>query len=378
MKHTDLSTKRIAIVCDWLTNQGGAEHVVWELHQALPTAPIYTSVYNAEKLPQFGRIDVRTSFMQHLPFAKTRHQLYLLAYPYAFEQFDLDEYDIVISSSHSVAKGVITKPETVHICYCHCPMRYAWDGSQRYIAQSSFPWIVKKTFIPHAMRRMRIWDRLSADRVDYFLANSSHTARRIKKYYERKSDVVYPPVYTEKFHISKNVEDYFLAVGRLIPYKRFDLLVETFNDLGLPLLIVGTGPELSKLRSMAKNNIEFVGFVSDMELSDLYAECQALVFPQEEDFGIIPIEAMASGRPVIAYGRGGALETIVDGETGVLFHEQTKESLMTAIKKFHPKKFSARAIKNHAEQFNASRFREQMVKRVSECYEEWQRTLQKL
>lgn len=378
MKRVDLSTKRIAIVADWLTNQGGAEHVVYELHRAFPSAPIFTSVYDHRKLPQFADAQVRTSFVQRLPWAKTKHQLYLLAYPSAFESFDLDEYDVVVSSAHACAKGVITKPSTVHVSYCHSPMRYAWDGSQRYIAESGFPWVLRQTVIPYAMRRMRLWDRLSADRVDYFVANSAHVAKRIRKYYERESEVIHPPVYTERFYVSKNVEDYYLAVGRLIPYKRFDLLVAAFNELGLPLKIVGTGPEYARLRRMANDNVEFTGFVSDSELSDLYAECTAFVFPQEEDFGIAPVEAMASGRPVIAYGRGGGAETVVDGETGILFAEQSVECLVRAVESFNPKKFSSRAIKNHAEQFNAARFRERMLEHVSFAYTDWQRTLANL
>jgi glycosyltransferase involved in cell wall biosynthesis len=378
MGKIDLSTLKIAIVCDWLTNQGGAEHVVWTMHEMFPSAPIYTSIYNKEKLPQFKDADVRTSFLQKRPFAKTHHQWFLNAMPRAFEEFDLKEYDIVLSSAHSCAKGVITKPETVHMSYCHTPMRYAWDESHEYINKSPFPGFLKQWYIPHAIKKIRLWDRLAADRVEYFIANSKYIQKRIKKYYERDSTVIYPPVETGRFSISPEIGDYFLAVGRLIQYKRFDLIVETFNQLGLPLKIVGEGPEYKKLKSIAKSNIEFLGFVSEEELPKLYSQAQALIFPQREDFGIVPVESMASGRPVIAFQEGGAKETVIDGMTGIFFEEQTIESLSNAIQQFQHTTFVPEKIRQHALQFDTARFKREMMFFIQQKYQEWQNILDTL
>lgn len=378
MDKQDISGLKIAIVCDWLTNQGGAEQVVWTLHEMFPEAPIFTSIYNKSKLPQFAKADVRTSFLQRWPFAKNHHQWFLNLMPIAFEEFDLSNYDIVLSSSHSCAKGVITKPETVHICYCHTPMRYAWDESHDYINKSSFPRFLKKWYIPRSMKKIRLWDRLAADRVEYFVANSRHIQKRIKKYYERDSTVIYPPVLTANFSISPTVEDYFLAVGRLIQYKRFDLIIEAFNKLGLPLQIVGDGPEYKKLKANAKPNITFVGFVPNEELSKIAAKSQALIFPQEEDFGIVPVESMASGRPVIAYHGGGATETVVDEYTGIFFEQQTPDHLMKAVKKFEKIKWHPEKIRQHAIQFDVSRFKREMKFFIESKYEEWQQILNHL
>jgi len=350
---------KVAIVADWLTNFAGAEKVILTLHHHFPDAPIYTTIYNSKKMPGFEEADIRTSFLQHWPFAKKKHQLFLKWMPLAVESFDLSEYDIVISSSHSCAKGIITKPETLHICYCHTPMRYAWDDCHNYIRNSNLPWLVKK-MVPFMMQKIRLWDRLAADRVDHFIANSSFVAERIQKYYGRESEVINPPVDTENFHISEKPEEYFLAVGRLIPYKKFDLLVETFNQLGLPLKIVGTGPEEKKLRQIAKENIELLGHISNEELRKTYANCKAFLFPQIEDFGIVPIEAMASGRPVIALKKGGALDSIQEGVTGIFFEEQTPESLTEAIKKLEKTTFDPQKIRQHAQEFNSQRFLEKL------------------
>lgn len=367
--------KKVAIVCDWLTNQGGAEHVVYTLHTMFPDAPIYTSIYTPEKMPQFLSAQIHTSFIQRFPFSKKKHQLFLNFMPLAFEEFDLNRFDIVISSCHSCAKGVITRPETVHICYCHTPMRYLWDESQAYIRTSPFPGIFKWWYIPHSIKKLRLWDRLAADRVDYYIANSRHVAQRIKKYYERESTVIYPPVETSLFSVSSNRQDYFLAVGRLIRYKRFDLIVETFNRLGLPLKIVGEGPSYKELKQMAGRNIEFLGYVSDDEKARLYAEAQAFIFPQIEDFGITPVESMASGLPVIALGQGGALETVVDKKTGILFEEQTVESLAGAVETFQKTKFSPLKIREHAAQFDTANFKNSMYEYIESSYHAWQQTM---
>ncbi len=357
--------KKIAIVCDWLTNFAGAERIILALHELFPYAPIYTSIYNPAKCKGFEKADIRTSFIQYLPFAKNHHQFYLNLMPYAFENFDLSEYDIVISSSHSCAKGVITKPETVHISYCHSPMRYAWDDCHKYIKEYRMPWPIS-SFIPYMMTKIRIWDRASSDRVDQFVANSEYVAKRIKKYYQRDSKVIYPFVDLDKFKIkAKEIKDgYFLALGRLIPYKKFDLLVDTFNENGLPLKIIGTGKDFAKLKKMAKENIEFLAYVSDKELQKYYSEANALLFPQVEDFGITPLEAMACGTPVIAYNKGGALETVTN-DSGVFFEMQTVDSLQNAINIFLKKDFCPHTVAHQASKFSKKIFEKKILELVN-------------
>jgi len=256
-----LMKAKVALVFDWMTTNGGAEKVNIVLHEMFPEAPIFTSVYNPEKLKGFEDADVYTSFIQNLPFAKTKHQYYLGLMPSAYELFDLSEYDIVISSSHACAKGVITKPETLHVCYCHTPMRYAWDNWHTYIREYKINPLLKR-FAKRRMHKLRMWDRLSAERVDHFIANSSTTKRRIEKYYRKHAAVIPPMINASKYKISEP-KGYFLAVGRLTPYKKFDLIVEAFNELKLPLKIVGTGIMKDYLRKNADQNIEFLGFVDE-------------------------------------------------------------------------------------------------------------------
>jgi glycosyltransferase involved in cell wall biosynthesis len=371
LKNSILNTKKIAIVHDWITNKGGAENVLMVLHEMFPNAPIFTSIFNEKKMSHFKDADIRTSFLQKFPFAKSRHQLFLSYFPRAFESFDLSEYDIVLSSSHSCAKGVITNLETMHVCYCYTPIRYAWDDSVKYINNSNFPSILKNWYIPKVVNKIRIWDKAAADRVDYYIAISELIRKRIKKYYRRESEVIYPPFDSSQFNISDKTENYFLAVGRLIQYKRFDLIIETFNKLGLPLKIAGSGPEYKKLKQLAKNNIEFLGFAPESELRTLYSKCQALIFPQVEDFGIIPIETMASGRPVIAFNSGGAKETVIAGKTGVLFNEQSVESLSDSIKKCLDISFNPEIIREHSLKFDVKIYKQKMVSFLEKKYPEW-------
>lgn len=367
-----LKDANIAIVCDWLTNFAGAERVILKLHQMFPSAPIYTSTFNEEKMEPFRRALIHKSFIQKLPKAKEKHQWYLKLYPIAFEQFDLSGYDIVISSSHSCAKGVITKPETMHVCYCHSPMRYAWDNSHEYIRTYKFPWYVKR-FIPRMIHKIRMWDKVAADRVDHFVTNSDYVRKRIQKYYRRESKVIHPMVSTKDYYVSGGKKDYYLAVGRFTPYKKFDLLVDAFNELPYKLKIVGTGVEEKALKSKARNNIEFTGFVTDKVLKDLYANCKALVFPQVEDFGITPLEAMASGRPVIAYKKGGALETIKEDQTGVFFDEQNVISLKSAVEKFENSKWDSKKIREHARKFDESVFEKNFANFLEKSWKEWRK-----
>jgi glycosyltransferase involved in cell wall biosynthesis len=365
---------KIAIVCDWLTNFGGAEKVILALHQLFPQAPIYTSVYNKEKMHGFENAEIHTSHLQNFPLAKTKHQMYLPFYPQVFEQFNLNDYDIVISSSHSCAKGIITKPETLHICYCHSPMRYAWEDSINYIDQYEINPLIKriaKSFI----HKLRIWDRLSAERVDSFIANSSTVQKRIFKYYRKSSTIIHPFVDISKFKLNNKRKDYFLAVGRLIPYKRFDLIIEAFNRLQLPLIIAGTGVASAKLKQMAGGNIKFTGFINNDDLCKLYSEARALIFPQIEDFGITPLEAMATGCPVIAYNQGGARETVIDRKTGVFFDEQTPESLAGAVNIFKKNIFNPEEIRKHAESFDVEVFNKKIIDFVGKKWEHWQKEM---
>lgn len=365
-----LNSAKIAIICDWLTTQGGAEKVILGLHKLFPQAPIYTSLFIAEKFKEFKYADIRTSSLQNLPYVRKKHQLLLNFMPSAFESFNLNDFDIVISSSHSCAKGVILKPKTLHICYCHSPMRYAWDNHKKYIREYSTNTLIKKS-AELFMHKIRLWDRLSADRVDHFIANSNYIGQRIAKFYKRKSVTIYPFINPKEFHNNKR-SPFFLAVGRLASYKKFDLIVEAFNKNGLPIKIAGTGSMDSYLKTKAKQNIEFLGYVSDQELRNLYATAQALIFPQKEDFGIIPLEAMASGCPVIAYAKGGALETIIHGKTGVHFHEQSTESLNQAISDFQSTVFNVNSIISHAEKFSRERFNEEMLNYVAKLWQSYQ------
>jgi len=370
----DVKKLKVAIVCDWLTNFAGAERVIYKMHQMFPNAPIYTSIFNSRKMEAFKDAIVHTSFVQHFPKAKDKHQWYLGFYPLAFEQFDLSGYDIVLSSAHSAAKGIITKPETLHISYCHSPMRYAWDNSHEYIRNYKIPWIFKG-FIPKFIHKIRMWDRLAADRVDSFLTNSNYVKKRIKKYYKRDADVIYPMVDIEDFYISKSKKDYYLAVGRFTPYKKFNLIVDAFNELPYKIKIVGTGVQEKELKAKAKSNIEFLGFVPENELKDLYANAKALIFPQVEDFGITPLEAMSSGRPVIAFNQGGALETVLDQKTGIFFKEQNTAHLKAAIEKCEKMTWDSKQIRSHAKKFSSDVFEKQLYKYIEEKYIEWNKKL---
>lgn len=363
MKHS-VENLNIAIVHDWITSVAGGERVVLEMTKLFPKAPIFTSVFDPKKAKPFANLDVRPSFLQNIPFMKSKREFLVPFTPFAFEQFDLKEFDLVISSSSMAAKGVITNPGTTHICYCHTPSRYLWEPqTDPRAAKGRFKWLRNK--VAH---EMRIWDRLAADRVDYFLANSKYIANRIQKYYRRDATVIYPPVDIDKFipTAKENIQDYYLFVSRLIDYKRCDLVVEAFNQLGLPLKVIGDGPEMSKLQNMARKNIEFLGYHTGASLQKHYAEAKAFVFAAEEDFGIVPVEAMAAGRPVIAFAEGGASESIIDGQTGILFKEQSAKSLIKAIEEFTSiaDKFDPSVIRAQAEKFSATRFRTELLTEI--------------
>lgn len=352
---------KVALVHDWLINMGGAERLIKIFHELFPEAPIYTLFYDRDRMPaEFQKMDIRTSWLQNIPYGTRIYQHLLPLMPMAVEQFDLSEYDLVLSSSTCCAKGVITRPDTLHICYCNTPMRYAWDFYCEYTENKSRP---MKLLIAAVMNYIRLWDRLSADRVDYFIANSNNVRKRIYKHYRRDSTVIYPGVDTDFYTPSGDIGDYYLIVSRLVGYKKVDLAVKAFNELGLPLVVVGDGPELAGLKKMAKNNIRFTGRLSDEDVREYYRKCRALIFPAEEDFGLVPLEAQSCGRPVIAYGRGGALETVIEGKTGVFFSLQTAESLKEAVLDFEKKadEFDEKFIRLHALRFGYDRFKKEMI-----------------
>ncbi len=348
---------KIALVHDYLVQYGGAERVLSAFTEIFPEAPIYTLLHDREAVHgAFDGTRVYTSFLQGIPFIRRMHRWFPPLMPPAIEQFDFSMYDVVLSDSSSYAKGILTRPETLHISYVHTPMRYAWDDCQKYAQDFGFPRLVKK-FVPFFMNPIRIWDKASADRVDRFLANSDFVARRIRKYYRKEAEVIHPPVDVDRFLVADRQKDYFLMVGRLIAYKRFDIAIRAFNRLKLPLRIIGRGPEYDRLRKMAGPTIEFLGRVPDEELPKQYAECRAFVFPQEEDFGIVAIEAMASGRPVIAFRGGDIEERVEEGVSGVFFDEQTPDAIVAAVKRFETLAFDPVKIREKAVPFDKAVFK---------------------
>lgn len=348
---------KAAIVHEYLNQYGGAERVLQVLCALLPYAPIYTTLYDRALTGCVfdGRV-IRTSFLQKMPCALRYHHWYSPLMPLAMEQFDTRAFDTVLSVSASFAKGIITAPETRHVCYCLTPPRFLWDDSQRFVQR--FGPIGR--IAPLGLSYLRVWDRQAAERVDQWIAISSCVQRRIEKYYDKESVVVHPPVNVSKFTVSHEHGTYWLMVGRLVAYKNFDIAIRAFNRLGWPLKIVGTGIEERRLRALAKPNIEFIGAVTDEKLAQLYNGARAVLFPQEEDFGIVPLEAMASGRPVIAYRGGGALETIIDRMTGIFFDEQTEESLMATIDRASRMIFLPELCRGQADRFDIPVFAKKM------------------
>ncbi len=362
---------KVALVHDYLSQDGGAEQVLRAFHELWPEAPIFVLFHDKKSVQGFEHAHIIESFIAKVPFAKKKYRWLLPWMPLATEHHNLHEFDVVISSTSAFAKGVLTRPETLHISYCHTPTRYLWTDTHEYLSDLKLN-IGLKTLLPRLMHRLRVWDKMSVDRVDYFIANSNTVRQRIAKYYRRESDIIYPPVDTALFSISKEKEPYFVAGGRLVPYKRFDLIVETFNRLGLPIKIFGVGPELAALKKMAKPHIEFVGRVSDTQKAALIAQAQAFIHPQIEDLGITPIEAMASGVPVIAYGVGGVTETVIPQKTGIFFYEQQWESLFNAVQEFRRYSWDAQAIYDHAQKYNKETFKKTVKTYVEGRYAAFQ------
>ncbi len=363
---------KIALTHDHLFQIGGAEKVLLELHKIFPESPVYTLIHNPEKAGLFKDLQIKTSFLERLPFGKNHFKWYLSLMPIAWEQFNFSDYDIVISSSSAFSKGILTRPNTLHISYCHSPTRYLWSDAHRYVEELKQPKIIKK-ILPLILNRLRTWDHVAAQRVDKFIANSEFVAKRIKKYYQRDSTVIYPPVDTKQFLISPRIDDYYVLVSRLRPYKRVDIAIKAFNQLHMPLKIIGSGEEEIRLKKIAKDNIEFLGELSDIERNRVLSQAKAFIHPQEEDFGIAAVEAMACGRPVVAYKSGGALETVIEGETGVFFKEQTWEALADTVIRFHRQEnqFDSVKIKAHAEKFDTEVFHQKMNDFVSQSWQEF-------
>lgn len=359
---------RVALVNDWLNQMGGAEAVLEALVEAFPGAPIYTSIYARDRMPAHYRSwEIHTTWLDAMPFIHRRHPLYLPFYPLAFDGLNLSGYDMVISNKSGFCHGVVTGASTVHLCYCLTPTRYVW-AYEEYIAREGLPGPMRRLLRP-LIALLRLWDRMAADRVDAFIAISREVARRIRKFYRRPSILLYPPVEVRRFQPSSRTEEYFLIVSRLIPYKRIDLAIEAFNRLRRPLVIVGDGRDRRRLERLAGPTITFLGRVPTEQLADLYARCRAFIFPGVEDFGIAPVEAMAAGRPVIAFAGGGALDTVVEGVTGVFFDAPTPESLAEAVRRFEEMRFDPRAIRRHAEQFDKRVFQEKIKKIAERAWE---------
>jgi glycosyltransferase involved in cell wall biosynthesis len=362
---------KIALVHDYLVQHGGAERVLECFCELFPNAPIYTLIYDKDAMGDtFSHCNIHTSSLQKMPLARKRHRIFPLFMPTAIEEFDFSRFDIVLSDSSSFAKGIITRPETLHVSYVHTPMRYAWDDCQKYTQDFGFPKIIEK-MVPFMMNAIRVWDRVSSDRVDKYIANSQFVARRIKKYYNKDATVINPPVNVNHFNVKiQPAKDYFLMVGRLIAYKRHDIAIDAFNKLGLPLKIIGRGPELELLKKRANDNIEFLERVDDDELVNYYAGAKAFIFPQEEDFGIVAIEALAAGRPLIAYRGGDIVEHMKEGKMGLFFDKQTAVSLIDAVNSFDEASFDSNYIKTQAKQFDREFFKRTMKDYINTVFEE--------
>jgi len=353
---------KIALVHDWLTGMRGGEKVLEALCEIFPDAPIYTLVHTKGALsPLLEGKEIYTSFLQKMPFIENKYRHYLPLMPLAISQFDLSPYNLIFSISHCVAKGVKKTKKQIHVCYCNTPMRYIWDSFSDYFSpqKNLFTWAAMKFFLrPY----LRWWDKKTAKDVDYFIANSRNVSLRIKKFWERDSEVIYPPVDTDYYNLpDKNnldfpTENFYLVVSALVPYKKIDLAVTSFNRLGKKLKIIGTGPEEFYLKKIAGPTIEFLGWQDASSIREHYQKCKALIFPGEEDFGIVPVEAQACGKPVIAYAKGGALETVIDGKTGVFFEEQNELSLCEAVERFESLHFDPLTLRENALRFSKDNF----------------------
>ncbi|MCH4552103.1 glycosyltransferase [Aestuariibaculum lutulentum] len=365
-----------ALIHDWYYVNGGAEKVLKSINNIWPDFDHYALI---DFLDEKDRKEiflgdnnyVNTSFIQKLPSAKSNHRKFLELFPYAIEQFDLSEYDLVISSSASIAKGVLTNANQLHISYIHSPMRYAWDLYHPYLKESKLKGL-KAWYAKRVLSKIRLWDVLSTNRVDYLIANSKYIAKRIKKVYRRDSKVIYPPVDISSFALEINKKDYYVTASRFVPYKKIDLIVEAFSKMSdKTLIVIGDGPELKKIQSKMSANIILTGHIELSEVISYFQKAKAFIFAAEEDFGIVPVEAQACGTPVLAYGKGGALETIEDGVSGTFFYEQSVDAIINGVAKMNSIKFEPERVRDNAEKFSKERFEKEFKETVEELYKDW-------
>jgi glycosyltransferase involved in cell wall biosynthesis len=358
---------KIALVHDFLVKAGGAERVLKVLADMFPDAPIYTLLYDKEKLGEiFPENRVVTSYLQKYPeFIRKRYQLLITKMPKAIELFDLNDFDVVISSSNAYAHGILTSVKTKHICYCHSPMRYVWDYKNEYLKEHKLG-AISEFLATKILKKIRFWDQIASDRPDLYIANSKYVQKRIKKYYRQESSVIYPPVDIERFKVSDQNDDYFLIVSTLSPYKKVDLAVQLFNKIQKNLIVIGDGSQRRYLETIAAPNVKILGFKSDKEVEKYMEKCRGLIFSGEEDFGITPVEAMACGKPVLAYGKGGALETVIEGKTGEFFYQPTVESMEEGMARLliNEKKYKPQEIRKQAERFGKGIFEREIRKLI--------------
>ena len=360
------SNFRIALIYDRINKWGGAERVLLTLHELFPDAPLYTAVHDKESASWANVFNIHTSFLQKFPFATKHHEWYPWLTPLAFESFNFDSFDVVLSVTSADAKGIITKPHTKHICYCFTPTRYLWSHYETY-----FPDRLSRTFTRPIISYLRKWDRIAASRPDHYIAISETVKSRIKKYYHRDAEIIYPPVEIPKKTVFSDLKrqslpkNYYLVVSRLVLYKRVDIAIKTCNELGLPLLIVGTGSDETRLRSLSGPHIQFIHNLTDDELAWYYQHSQALILPQEEDFGLVSVEAQSYGTPVITYQKGGGTESVVRGKTGEFFYPQTKDALKKTLKTFKKVNYRPEDCKRNAREFNDEKFKTNMQLAIS-------------
>ncbi len=363
-----------ALVHDWFSVYAGAEKCVESFTNIWDDFDVYSLIdFLSDKDRDIilkGK-KANTSFIQKLPKAKTKYRNYLPLFPFAIEQFDLSEYDVILSSSHAVAKGVLTHSNQLHISYIHTPIRYAWDLYHQYLKESGLDKGFKGILAKYFLHKIRMWDISTINRVDHYIANSHYIARRIKKVYGKEATVIYPPVDVDKFELCKKKEEYYFTMSRMVPYKKIDLIVEAFSKTNKKLLVAGTGPDEEKIKKLAGNNIEFLGFISDKEAISYIQKAKAFIFAAEEDFGITPVEAQACGTPVICYGKGGATETVINNKTGIYFYNQTVDDIISAVNLFEKKDFDYNFIRKHALKFSRSRFEDEIKNFVEIEYHKW-------
>lgn len=377
-KGLKMKTPKVAIIHDWLVVAGGGEKVLSEIINIFPDADIFSTVdfLADEHRGIIKNKKVTTTFIQKLPWAEKKYRNYLTLMTYAIEQFDMSSYDIVISSSHAVAKGVITGPNQLHICYCHSPIRYAWDLQNQYLREANMESGIKGLIARWMLHKIRIWDYRTSNGVDHFVANSLYISKRIKKVYGRNSTVIYPNVAVEDFPLTSEKEDYYFTASRMVPYKKIDLIVEAFKNMpDKKLIVIGDGPQFDKIKKIGASNVTLMGYQNFSVLKEKMSKAKAFVFAAEEDFGIVPVEAQACGTPVIAFGKGGACETVcsseLNGITGVFFHEQTVSAVVSAVEKFElaAGKIHPEACRENALRFSTERFRKEFHSFVMDKWE---------